>query len=69
MAAEKITVFVKVGFTETEAKHLKTRCSLTDRAPSEYIRVHCVRPHLYGCIVKAEAAESDWIDSAPGELP
>jgi hypothetical protein len=47
MAVEKITRFVKVGFTESEARALAAECARDDRDPSVYIR-RLVRHHLFG---------------------
>ena len=65
--AEKLTVAVKVWMTETEFNALSRVCSNRDRSASEYMRVHLLRPHLFG-IVPRGAEQVEWANSASADL-
>lgn len=72
MAVEKITKFVKVGFTETEAAAIDALARRDSRDPSSFIRLH-MRAHLFGIaeragILRHEGDLSEWSNSAPAEL-
>lgn len=72
MATEKITRFVKVGFTETEAAAISFLAKRDSRDPSSYIRIH-MRAHLFGIaeragIVEQENDPGEWSNSAPAAL-
>jgi hypothetical protein len=72
MAVEKITRFVKVGFTETEAAAIDALARRDSRDPSSYIRLH-MRAHLFGIAERAgiltkDGDFGDWSNSSPVEL-
>ena len=72
MAAEKITKYVKVGFTETEALAITALARGDSRDPSSYIRLH-MRAHLFGIaeragILRAVEELGDWSNSEPASL-
>jgi hypothetical protein len=71
-APEKITRFVKVGFTETEAAAIDALSRRDSRDPSSYIRLH-MRAHLFGIaeragILRQDGEVGDWSNSSPTDL-
>ena len=67
MATEKITCNIKVHMTESEFNALSRVCAAADRSASEYIRVHLLRPHLFG-IVPRNNEQGEWAVSASAPL-